>query len=171
LTCASLGPLTDEDQVSRARAALRPHDPRISLREALEPEIQSYMILSATQPSLTAAGRLKRQLEAAGFKDLWLIRDGEHANRVSAGLYSTQQGAIAHQGRLAAKGFDVAIVPRTRGVSRFWLDADLPAEALSDPALQEALDAIQPGLRLKPQSCRTALAEQPSSDPPTRPDT
>lgn len=131
--CLRFGPFAD----AAARAAagdmllglgatdLTPHD--VPARVG-----QGWKVFLPAQPSRAAAQALAQQLEAAGVRDLFVMTQGEEANRIALGRFRSEAGARRRQAALQAIGIQARVEPVNATPAQAWLEARLPATA--DPA-------------------------------------
>lgn len=118
--CTRVGPLESDDADDLVR--------RLPARFQLLADTSSehrvatgYYVLVPPLPD-RAEGRAKlRELQAAGFKDVWLFRGGEFRNAISLGLFSNAAGAERHAQAVARKGFDVEVRDKSALSQRRWL--------------------------------------------------
>lgn len=138
--CLRFGPFTDAAARTAAGNALgRLGATALSPRDAPARGARGWKVFLPAQPSREAAQALAKQLEAAGVRDLFVMAQGEEANSIALGRFSTEAGARRRQAELQAKGVQARAEPVGGTPAQAWLDARLPATA--DPA---ALARIAP---------------------------
>lgn len=69
-----------------------------------------WRVYVARLPSPDAAQAMAARIKAAGFNDLLVMRDGEDANTIALGRYSTRDAAQRHNAALQAAGFPARCV-------------------------------------------------------------
>lgn len=104
---------------------------------------QGWKVFLPAQPSRAAAQALAQQLEAAGVRDLFVMTQGEEANRIALGRFRSEAGARRRQAALQAIGVQARVEPVNATPAQAWLEARLPATA--DPA---TLERIAPSHRV-----------------------
>ena len=144
--CFAFGPFSDRAAADAARAALQPRSLRVQLRsEAVSPRGGHWDVLLPPQADRDAAQAAAQRIEAAGFKDYYVIGEGASANGIALGRFGSEESARRHQSALQAAGFAVQ-VQGPPAASRFWLDvaanaafdADAARRAASAPRAQPA---------------------------------
>ena len=138
--CLRFGPFADGAARNAAGSALgRLGATALSPHDAPARGARGWKVFLPAQPSREAAQALAKQLEAAGVRDLFVMAQGEEANSIALGRFSTEAGARRRQAELQAKGVQARAEPVGGTPAQAWLDARLPATA--DPA---ALARIAP---------------------------
>lgn len=149
LVCLRFGPFADA--AARARAA----DALVGLgatavlpRDLPGRASRGWKVFLPAQPSREAAQALVKQLEAAGVRDLFVMAQGEAANSIALGRFSTEAGARRRQAELQAKGVQASAEPVGGTPAQAWLDARLPAAvdsaALARIAPSRPMDCANP---------------------------
>lgn len=140
LVCLRFGPFTDAAARTAAGNALGGLGATaLSPRDVPARGARGWKVFLPAQPSREAAQALAKQLEAAGVRDLFVMAQGEEANSIALGRFSTEAGARRRQAELQAKGVQARAEPVGGTPAQAWLDARLPAAV--DPA---ALARIAP---------------------------
>lgn len=122
LRCFSFGPWAGRDQAARAHARLKPLAVRLHVREA-GTGATGWRVMLPPLEDRTAALRTVERLVAAGFDDHFVIAQGDEANAVALGRFSTEEAARRHEAALRGAGFTAAVAEPlgTTGTER-WLD-------------------------------------------------
>lgn len=71
---------------------------------------RGWRVYVARLPSTSAAQAMAARIKAAGFSDYLVMRDGDDANTIALGLYSTREAAQRRSAALQAAGFPVRCV-------------------------------------------------------------
>ena len=138
--CLRFGPFADAAARTAAGNALGGLGATaLSPRDVPARGARGWKVFLPAQPSREAAQALAKQLEAAGVRDLFVMAQGEEANSIALGRFSTEAGARRRQAELRAKGVQARAEPVGGTPAQAWLDARLPAAV--DPA---ALARIAP---------------------------
>jgi hypothetical protein len=92
-----------------------------------------YRVVMAPLPSLQEAFRRLRELKSRDI-DSYVITQGEDAQGISLGVFSTEQAALVHQQRLDGEGYAVDIKEIPRVLRGYWIygleGGDFPATLL-----------------------------------------
>lgn len=143
--CVRLGPFAQVDAAEAARAKL----PAGVLAARVQPLGASrgpWNVVMPPQADLAAAQALAQRIEAAGFRDYYVIRDGASANGIALGRFGSADAAQRHQASLQAAGF-AALVQGPPGAT-YWIDAD-GATTFDAPTAARAVGATQ----VLPRAC------------------
>ena len=97
---------------------------------------------------MDAAEAAVQRVADAGFKDYFLVREGDDARAVALGLYRSETTARERVATLATAGFEAVLEPVGAGPPEHWLDVGAPADF--DPAAAQALVAAA---RIEPIDC------------------
>jgi len=119
--CARLGPFADAATAEAARARL-PASVLASRVQAQGRTRGAWNVVMPPQVDPAAAQALAQRIDAAGFKDYYVVRDGASANGIALGRFGSADAAQRHQASLQAAGF-AAQVQGPAGAT-FWIDAD-----------------------------------------------
>ena len=147
--CLRFGPFADGAARNAAGSALgRLGATALSPHDAPARGARGWKVFLPAQPSREAAQALAKQLEAAGVRDLFVMAQGEEANSIALGRFSTEAGARRRQAELQAKGVQASAEPVGGTPAQAWLDARLPAAtdsvALARIAPSRAVDCATP---------------------------
>lgn len=137
--CVRLGPFAGPAAAEAARAAL----PAGVLSARVRPEGSTrgaWNVVMPPQPDPAAAQALAQRIDAAGFKDYYVMRDGANANGIALGRFGSAEAAQRHQASLQAAGFG-ARVQGPPGAT-FWVEAD-GAAGFDPNAAARAIGAVQ----------------------------
>ncbi|MGV8940628.1 MAG: SPOR domain-containing protein [Lysobacter sp.] len=89
-----------------------------------------------------------QRVVAAGFKDYYVIRDGEDANALAMGQFRNETSAREHAKKLNAAGFPAQVEPIAAGPAEHWLE--VAADAGFDPVSAQVRIAAA---RTEPVDC------------------
>lgn len=130
--CMTVGPFADATALAAARAALQPRVSRLRVRQATAGR-KGWRVWLPPMPDHASALAMAARIDAAGFKDYYVLPNGDEANGIALGRFGSEEAARRQQSTLQAAGFPAqaqALGPTTQ-----WLD--LVATANSD------IDAIR----------------------------
>jgi hypothetical protein len=128
--CRSLGPF-DAAGAARAEAQLRPRVRALAVRQVQAESGRGWRVLMRGQSGREAAAATVSRLEAAGFRDHYVMPAADDGTvAIALGRYSSEAGARRHQQALAAAGFAAEAEPLgDAGPTRYWLDVSVGEEA------------------------------------------
>lgn len=139
--CARLGPFADAAIAEAARARLPASVLVLASRVQAQGRSRgAWNVVMPPQADPAAAQALAQRIDAAGFKDYYVIRDGASANGIALGRFGSAEAAQRHQTSLQAAGF-AAQVQGPAGAT-FWIDADGGA-GFDMQAAARAVGAVQ----------------------------
>ncbi|WP_457676953.1 SPOR domain-containing protein [Thiolapillus sp.] len=120
--CGELGPFASRNMAEGFRRKLAADGGAEVGMESRKGKVNvGYWVMIPPLGSAAEAEAMFRQLQKAGFKDLWLMRKGEYANGISMGLYTEERYARRHGNNIRKKGFETVIVPKQKNARLFWL--------------------------------------------------
>lgn len=125
-TCLRFGPFAGPAARNGARASLASAGVDSVPFEDQSGAARGWDVYLPAQPSRADAEALAARLKAEGVEDLMVLREGDNANRIALGRFSSEAGAQRRVAELQAKGMTPLIQPRGGGKTRVWLDARLP---------------------------------------------
>jgi RND family efflux transporter MFP subunit len=160
VACATVGPLPGEAAGQALAAALGRLSAQVARRTDSGPVPRDYMVLTPRQDSWGAVQELMQRLRASDLADLWPLRTGEHAQRVSLGVYSTKVAAERRSQLVAERGFAASVVPRMVDRPRHWLDVRLPDDGPAAARAKGALAAAGLPVEYTPSACPPTLASR-----------
>lgn len=106
-----------------------------------------WTVYLPAQTSAEAAQALAEKLKADGIADLYVLTQGDAANSIALGRFSSEAGARRRQEGLQGKGIAAQIAPIGGTAAQYWLDARLPPDAdraaLAKLAPAQALDCAR----------------------------
>jgi hypothetical protein len=134
--CRSLGPWLDETVAAAASAVLArrgftPASRRVETRES-----DGYWVYIAAADAEQQRNAL-RQLARAGVRDAAVVGDEAAGGRVSAGVFTEQQGAEERATAVRRAGLAPVVEERQRTRSAWWLDVSFSAQA-AEPGADDA---------------------------------
>lgn len=109
---------------------------------------RSWRVLLPPLPSTAETDAVAKRIVAGGFKDYYVIREGDEANAIALGLFRNEPAARARAETLHKAGFDAVVEPVGAGPEEHWLDlgADAPFNA-------EAVRSQLGAARTRPVDC------------------
>lgn len=146
--CHAFGPFADAGAAEAARTALAGTGRRLSVRREAGRGGTHWDVRMPPQADRAAAQALATRIDAAGFKDYYVIATGAAANSIALGRFGDEQAARRHQAALQAAGF-AALVDAPQQAEGWWLDLEL------DRAASGAFDAQAARARTGADEVRT----------------
>lgn len=134
--CASFGPFADAAQATQAQSKLRSRVVQLRPRREYAGTARSWKVFLPPFTSIDEAEAAAARVAAAGFKDYFVVRDGDDTRSVALGLYRSEATARDRVATLAAAGFKAQLEPLGAGPAEHWLD--VAAGAGFDPAGAQA---------------------------------
>lgn len=128
-TCLRIGPFADAAAAQAAVTALQPLATGLRARERSVGSGRGWNVGIAPQADRAAAEALAGRLRAAGFNDLAIVGDGDGANGIALGRFSSEDRARKHASDLAAAGFAAEATPVGEARVEHWVDGRLRADA------------------------------------------
>ncbi|MBF6024984.1 SPOR domain-containing protein [Lysobacter niastensis] len=123
MQCFSLGPFADGAAATAARAKLQAQVSRSAVREQKTADSgRGWRVYLPAQPSPSDAQALAQRITAAGFSDLFVVRDGAEANSIALGRYRSEDTARRRAEALIAAGFAAQAEPLGEARTVHWLD-------------------------------------------------
>lgn len=162
-TCRSAGPIESLARGQRVANAVAEQTVRSELREARTSTPNGYVVLMAAAGEEDFA-RLQERLRADGISDFLLLRSGRYQGQISLGTYSSAENAARRSAVLAELGYESGVHERTRTHLAWWLDLDPSASLSSSAEIIELIEALEPGVLVRPTECSSMLTV--SNDPP-----
>lgn len=120
--CFSFGPFDQAARAAQAQAGLAAQVLQIQPRREYPGTARSWKVLLPPAASMADAEAAAQRVAEAGFKDHFLVRDGEEARSVALGLYRSEATARERVATLDAAGFKARIEPVGAGPAQHWLD-------------------------------------------------
>lgn len=143
--CLRLGPFATAEAAATARAWLQARAVQARPHSDYAGTARSWKVLLPPAADIAAAEAAARRIAAAGFRDWFVIREGEDARAVALGLYRNEGAARERVDALQAAGFPVELVPVGAGPARHWLDVAAPAGLLAaDAQAGTAAPGVEP---------------------------
>lgn len=143
--CVRLGPFADAAAAEAARVRL-PQGLLAARVHAQAATRGAWNVVMPPQADPAAAQALAQRIDAAGFKDYYLIRDGADANGIALGRFGSADAAQRHVASLQAAGFPAQV--RAPAGTTFWLDT-AAGEGVDAAAAARAIGAAQ----VLPRAC------------------
>ena len=147
LQCFSFGPWADAAAAAQALDALRPQALRVRGREAAT-GASGWRVMLPPLPDREAAQAVVARLVDAGFNDHFIIAQGDEANAIALGRFSTEATARRHESSLREAGFEAVAEPLGATGSEAWIDI-AAADGFDPEPAREAAGAA----RAEPVDC------------------
>ena len=121
--CYSFGPFPDTAATNAARARLKPLVARSAVREQRPAASgKGWRVYLPPQPSLADAQAMAQRITAAGFTDLFVVREGAEANSIALGRYKSEDTAQRRAEALTGAGFPARTEPLGEAKVVSWID-------------------------------------------------
>lgn len=122
LRCFSVGPYASVNVATAARQALQSLGPaQVHMREEAGSP-RAWQVTIAPQADRAAADALAARIRDAGFDDLLVLAQGEDANGIALGRYSSAAAARRRESALSDAGFPARLQPVGDIDTQHWLD-------------------------------------------------
>lgn len=157
--CVRVGPFASEKEQSNMQSELMELFSRVLVRETKSIEDDGYWVYLPPYPARTEAEQAVEKLKAAEVSDYYLVRDGQHVNAVSLGIYDRREPAEERRRQVldSVPGLDIVVELRTRIASQYWLEAG-PVDALNPALIQ--LSITHPDVEHLQIACPDELTEK-----------
>lgn len=155
--CFTLGPFVDDAAVSAARASLQPRVTRLQVRQAPTAR-HGWRVWLPSLADHDAAVAMAARIDAAGFKDYYVVPTGSEANSIALGRFGNEDAAKRQQSMLAAAGFPAQAAPL--GTVAQWIDV-MGSAGLDTASLRSTTGATQ----ARPLDCAKLVAGTPGNSP------
>lgn len=157
--CLSLGPFSNRPSLGDLGKELGDLGGKIAIRQVSNKVETGYWVIIPPRPSLAAANEMVEKLRADGISDVMRFPKGELANAISVGVFSAKTQAEQHRKNMAAKGFQVEILPRFADKPQFWIDALLSGGRQAQNDWRRTLTHRFPSKGLSALSCEENLSQ------------
>jgi hypothetical protein len=117
--CMTVGPYADASSLAAARAALQPRVSRLLVRQATSGR-KGWRVWLPPLPDHASALAMAARIDAAGFKDYYVLPSGDEANGIALGRFGSEEAARRQQSSLQAAGFPAQA--EALGAGTQWLD-------------------------------------------------
>jgi hypothetical protein len=121
--CFRFGPYTNPALLRRAHARLQAQAIPARVREVPAGEPRGWRVFMPPLASQAEAEARVARMRAAGIDDLLVLRDGDDANAIALGQYSSEASARRRQQALAAAGHVAQVAPIGDVAVQGWIDA------------------------------------------------
>lgn len=143
LQCYSFGPFSDTTAADAARARLKPLVARSAVREQRSAAAgRGWRVYLPPQASPTDAQAMAQRITAAGFNDLFVVREGAEANSIALGRYKSEDTARRRAEALTSAGFPARAEPLGEARVMSWIDV-AAGNDFDATAAQKATGAAQ----------------------------
>lgn len=149
--CVSLGPFLNLREATEATARLNEVGLSPSQRLAESQVWFGHWVHLPSLPSRAAAVEIVEGLRAQGVTDIYIEPSGPFANSISLGVFSDSAHAETRAGQIRKMGVSPQIRDRYRDSSVYWVDFELGADQVIDPAEYQASPSRV--LRLEGREC------------------
>jgi cell division septation protein DedD len=149
--CFSFGPFPDAASASAAQARLPAGTRSARLRSETPRRGGAWTVLMPPQADRAAAQALARRIDAAGFKDYYVMGEGASINGIALGRFSAEEPARRHQAALQAAGFQAQLQEPASAGAATWLDVET-SPSFDVDAARAAIGAT----RAQARACTTA---------------
>ncbi|HEY5780341.1 MAG TPA: SPOR domain-containing protein [Lysobacter sp.] len=123
LQCYSFGPFFDTAATNAARAHLKSLVARSAVREQRPAAPgKGWRVYLPPQASPADAQAMAQRITAAGFTDLFVVREGAEANSIALGRYKSGDTAQRRAEALTAAGFPARAEPLGEAKTVSWID-------------------------------------------------
>jgi len=127
--CATLGPWESVTAADKVLSALSSQGYRGTLRTILADRERLHWVYLPAYPDRDAALRVLRELQSRDV-DSFIVSDGEDANAISLGYFSSEESARGLAVKMKSAGYPAETRDTNRKVSEYWLY--FPVAALPD---------------------------------------
>ena len=127
--CATLGPWESAAVADKVLSGLSAQGYRGTLRTMLADRERLHWVYLPAYPDRDAALRVLRELQSRDV-DSFVVSDGEDANAISLGYFSSEESARGLAVKMKAAGYPAETRATNRKVSEYWLY--FPVAALPD---------------------------------------
>ncbi|WP_159017424.1 SPOR domain-containing protein [Cognatiluteimonas profundi] len=155
--CFTLGPFVDDAAVSAARGRLQPRVTRLQVRQAPTAG-RGWRVWLPSLADHDAAVAMAARIDAAGFKDYYIVPTGSEANSIALGRFGNEESATRQQAALAAAGFPAQAGPL--GTVTQWIDV-MGNAGLDAASLRSTTGAAQ----ARALDCAKLAAGAPGNSP------
>jgi len=124
--CVTVGPFADAAALAAARTALQPRVTRLLVRLATSGR-KGWRVWLPPLTDHASALAMAARIDAAGFKDYYVLPNGDDANGIALGRFGSEEAARRQQSTLQAAGFPAQAQPL--GVATQWLDVVAAADS------------------------------------------
>lgn len=131
--CHRLGPYASAKQAQVALDMLGTRQGQV-LKKSTEVE-NGYVILYPPTDSLETARANRKMLVEKGFKDAWVVEQGENSHAISLAVVHDKDQADEAVSRYQAQGIQVLLKPRIGLANRWWLEVRGPTGRASLEAI------------------------------------
>ena len=132
--CFSFGPFPDAATASGAQAKLPEGARSARIRSETLRRGGAWTVLMPPQPDRATAQALAQRIDAAGFKDYYVIGEGATINGIALGRFGAEEAARRHQAALQAAGFQAQLQAPASAGSATWLDVETSPSFDADAA-------------------------------------
>ena len=132
--CASFGPFTDAAGVAQAQADLESRVLQSRSRREYSGTPRNWKVFLSPFETMEQTEAAAERVAAAGFKDYFVVRNGDDVGSLALGLYGNETSARERLATLSAAGFKAELAPVGAGPAEHWLDIGAAAGSDIDAA-------------------------------------
>jgi len=145
-TCHWLGSFSSLKKAQIALKALGiPSNPVKPIKKPTETE-NGYSLLYPAAINLQEAQANRKMLAEKGFKDAWLVENGENQYAISLAYLTNKERANEALARYQSQGIAAELKPHTLSVEKWWLEIKGPIDAVSLQAKASQLEKDSSGV-------------------------
>lgn len=150
--CLYVGSFEDKVLSKKVVERLAAWDILASSEDLELPVGKGYWVYLPPEVSKQAAMRKLKELQAQGL-DSYVIPKGNLENGISFGVFSSEERAIALQGRIAKQGYSVLTAEIERTEKQNWVVVDKQMGAFLNDLVWEKVLEIAPGIEREKRYC------------------
>jgi len=154
--CTTLGPWKDRMEAEKALSGLVRKGYQGRTRPVAVSKDRLHWVFLPAYPDREAAMRVLRELQRRGV-DSFIVSDGEDANAVSLGYFSSPESARGLMVKMKTSGYPAQTRETLRQETEYWVYLDADGVPDGGEAVRELL-AANPALAGKNAQCAPALS-------------
>lgn len=120
--CHAFGPFKDMTTLAGARAALQPRAFQLQVRPVTS-SAHGWRVWLPPLPDRAAAQAMAARIAGAGFKDYYIVGQGDEANSIALGRYGNEDAARRQQSALVGSG--IPAQADAIGANANWIDVSV----------------------------------------------
>lgn len=154
--CPVVGPWSGRGEAERARVQLDAAGLRASVQAVTVHRDHLNWVYLPPYPSRQKALAVLGDLQSHGV-DSFIVKDGQYANAISLGYFTSDDSAQGLQLRMRDAGYPAQVTQTSRPVTEYWLY--MPDQAAGSPALKDFL-AGNPDVKQDMAACPPVGGQQ-----------